>query len=392
MPNARQSWRGPRGGVVTGVRLVLAALALALAGCATQEQAPGPPPVSESTWWQVDSDITAASVVARGAAEEYAKGEMERWRGRVYDYSEAEFIPWFTGYWTQQWLALKVAWYQLGSGEGINPAVQRLAKYLQTQYREQVLVPVSKEVNPDVVRVEATRRYAEWLGQSLHDLPQRHGVPSDQFDAHLAAIPAIAWPESSASAAHQASLLALVRADPVTRLPAFAHLLAEIEKAAGGEGAVPPEARISPVARRTSGRVVARVAPGGGGGAPAAAVGGVAGLAISLGALGVGAIAHANDVPEMEAQLRDSFDMAADEMCLVLSEDPHVGVMAGVGHIADRVEAHVATTIAQPIPEDPPIGEIFLLDEPIADESAPAPRATDDYDYEAIDRFGTITK
>lgn len=342
MPDARQSRRGPRGGVVTGVRLALAALALALAGCATQEQASEPVPVLESTWWQVDSDIAAASVAARGAAEAYAKGEMERWRGRVYDYSEADFIPWFAGYWTQQWLALKVAWYKLGSGEGIDPAVQRLTKYLQEQYRAQVLVPVSKEVDPDAVRVQATRLYAERLGQGLRDLPPRYGIPSAQFDEHLAAIPAIAWFESPESAAHNASLLTLVRTEPVTRLPAFAHLLAEIEKAAGGEGAVPPEARIAPVARRTSERLVARIAAGGGASAAAAAVGGVAGLAISLGALGVGAIVHANDMPEMEAQLRESFDMAADEMWLVLSEDPQVGVMAGVVHIADRVEAHVA--------------------------------------------------
>ena len=374
------------------VRLALVAIGVALAGCATKPPAPERVPVSERTWWQVDSDIAAASAVARGAAEDYAKGEMERWRGRVYDFSESDFIPWFTGYWTQQWLALKVAWYKLGSGEGIDPAVQRLTKYLQEQYRAQVLVPVSKEVDPDAVRVQATRLYAERLGQGLRDLPPRYGIPSAQLDEHLAAIPAIVWPESPESAAHNASLLTLVRTDPVTRLPAFAHLLAEIEKAAGGEGAVPAEARIAPVARRTSERLVARIAAGGGASAAAAAVGGVAGLAISLGALGVGAIAHANEAPELEAQLRESFDMAADEMWLVLSEDPQVGVLAGVAHIAGQVEAHVATTIVQPIPDDPPVGETFLLDEPIADDPAPVPRETDDYDYGAIDRFGTVAE
>ncbi len=392
MPITRQSRRGPHGRVLAWIRLALAVVALALAGCATQERAPERLPVSESTWWQVDNDITVASVAARGAAEAYAKGEMERWRGRVYDFTESAFIPWFSSFWTQQWLALKVAWYKLGGGDGIDPAVQRLAKYLQEQYREQVLVPVGKEFNPDAVRVQAARLYAERLGEGLHDLPQRHGVPSDQFDEHLAAIPAIAGAGSSEAAAYRASLLELVRADPVTRLPAFIRLLAEIQRAAGGEGAVPPEARISPMARRTSERLVARVVSGGGASAAAAAVGGVAGIAISLGALGVSAIAHANDAPEMEAQLRESFDLAADEMWLVLSEDPQVGVLAGVVHIAGQVEAHTATTIAQPVAEDPPIGERFVLDELVADEPAPANREPHDYDYDAIDPFGAVAE
>ena len=138
MPITDQSRRGPRGHALAFVRLALAAMVLVFAGCATQEQAPERIQVSESTWWQVDSDITTASKAARAAAKTYAEGEMERWRGRVYDLSESDFIPWFSGYWTQQWLALKVAWYKFGGGEGIDPAVQRLAKYLQDQYREQV--------------------------------------------------------------------------------------------------------------------------------------------------------------------------------------------------------------------------------------------------------------
>lgn len=62
-----------------------------LAGCATRSEAPVQ--VSENTWWQVDNDVAAASLTARVAAENYAKSEMERWRGRVYDFTEEAFIP-----------------------------------------------------------------------------------------------------------------------------------------------------------------------------------------------------------------------------------------------------------------------------------------------------------
>jgi hypothetical protein len=42
---------------------------------------------------------------------------MERWKLLVRERAEADFIPWFSSYWTQQWLTAKVAWYKLGSDD-----------------------------------------------------------------------------------------------------------------------------------------------------------------------------------------------------------------------------------------------------------------------------------
>lgn len=375
------------GRLIVCLRLML--VALVLAGCATQDRAPDRAPpveVSESTWWQVDSDIVAASLAAKGSARSYAENAMDRWRGRVHDLTEEDFIPWFTGYWTQQWLAVKVAWYKLG--DGADPAVERLARYLREQYHERVLGPVAEEVNPDMVRAQATTLYVQRLGQNLRGVPQRNGVPLDQFEQRLAGIPAIAL----SSPEQRASLFQLVRADPVADLPAYAALLERIGKAAGGEGTVASGERISPVARRASEKLAGRIAASGSASAAAAAVGGVAGLVISLGAVGVGAIAHANDRPEMEAQVRESLDAAADEMWLVLTEDPVVGVMSGVNHIAGQIEGAIATSVSQPVPEGPPIGETFLLDEPISTDDAlgeAAEERKDEHgDHDAIERFG----
>lgn len=77
-------------------------------------------------------------------------------------------------------------------------------------------------------------------------------------------------------------------------------------------------------------------------------------------------------------------------MWLVLTEDPVVGVMSGVNHIAGQVEASVATSIAQPIAEEPMIGETFLLDEPIADDEEREQH--EDYDYDALEGFGVIAR
>ena len=348
--------------------LLIVALLVTLAGCATPERAPDlPPPVEipESTWWRVDNDIGAASQAATGPARNYARGAVESWRNRVQARTEADFIPWFTGYWTQQWLAIKVAWYKLGAEEGSDPAVERLAAYLQEQYDERVLEPVAREIDPDAVRGEATLLYIQIVGEQLPGIRHRHGVPQAQFDQRLRNIPAIAL---APPPTHSASLYQIVYADPIERLPAYVALITRFSKAAGGAGARPAEARISPVAKRASESMVATLGPAVGASAAAAVVGGVAGMAISLGAAGFGAIAHEKERPEIEAQLRESLDAALGDMWLSLMEDPASGVMAGVHHISGQIEGALSRTFAQPVDLEPLPREIPLPDEQSPDD------------------------
>ena len=334
---------------ILALRSLIVALMVAVAGCATPDRPPELPPaveIPESTWWRVDNDIGAASLAATGTARKYARGEMESWRSRVQARTEADFIPWFTGYWTQQWLAIKIAWYKLGAEEGTDPAVDRLAAYLQEQYDERVLEPVAREIDPDAVRGEATMLYIQVLGEQLPVIQRRHDVPQAQFDRRLRNIPAIAL---APPPAHSASLYQIVHAAPVAGLPAYAALIARFSKATGGAGGGPPEARISPVAKRASENMVARLGPAVGASAAAAAVGGVAGMVISLGAAGFGAIAHEKERPEIEAQLRESLDAALGDMWQSLMEDPASGVMAGVHHISGQIDGGLAKTFAQPV-------------------------------------------
>ena len=89
-------------------------LMLVLAGCAHRVPEPvAAMPVSPATWRQVNHELLEASRSATEQAEVYAQGSMEHWRTRVYQQTEENFIPWFSGYWTQEWLSLKVGWYSL---------------------------------------------------------------------------------------------------------------------------------------------------------------------------------------------------------------------------------------------------------------------------------------
>jgi len=275
---------------------------------------------------------------------------MKSWRDLVQKRTETNFIPWFTDYWTQQWLAIKVAWYKMSAGEGTDPTVQRLAAYLQEQYHDRVLDPVAREIDPDVVREQATKRYIRLLGEQLQEMPRRYGVPSSQFDRRIKDIPAIAL---APHPAHSASLYQIVHADPITKLPAYVALITQIRNASGGAGAGPSDARISPVAKRASEKLEGKLATSGGASAAAAVVGGVAGMMISLGAAGFSAIAHENERPKMEAQLRENLNAALNDMYLGLLEDRATGVMAGVYYISEQIEGSIAKTLTQPVEFEP---------------------------------------
>jgi len=350
-------------------RSLMVALLVALAGCA----APGHPPdltppvrVSERTWLLVDSDIGAASTAAKESARNYARGPMEKWRNLVHERTEADFIPWFTGYWTQQWLAIKVAWFKLSAEKGTDPAVKRLAAYLQEQYHDRVLAPVAKEIDPDLVREQATKLYVQFLGKQLQGIPQRYGVPSDQFDQRIRGVPAIAL---SPHPAQSASLYQIAHADPITKLPAYVALIAQIRKDAGGAGVEPSDTRISPVAERASKEMEAKLATSGGASAAAAVVGGVPGMIISMGAVGFGAIEHENERPKMEAQLRENLTPVLDDMWRNMMEDPVTGVMAGVHHISEQIKGGLAKTLTQPVKFGPlPLGNPLPGEQPFKDD------------------------
>lgn len=355
------------------LRTLVVVLLLALAGCAAPARPPDRPPdlvppvlVPESTWWEVDNDIRAASLAAKASARDEAHGAMADWKRRIQKRTETDFIPWFTDFWTQQWLAMKVAWYKLSAEEGTDPTVQRLSAYLQAKYHDRVLAPVAREIDPDKVRAQATQHYVRRLGAQLQEIRRRYSLPVDQFDRRIKAIPAIAL---TPQPAHSASLYELIHTEPITRQPAYAALAARIRKDSGATGKAPSDARMSPLAKRASEILVDRLITSGGASAAAAAVGGGAGAIISFGAAGYGAIAHEKARPKMEAQLRKDVGLALDDMWQALMDDTATGVMAEVYHLSGQIEGSLVKTRTQPapfetapqgipLPDDPPLEDV----------------------------------
>lgn len=338
---------------------------IALAGCATPERVPeqappAPAPVAASTWRQVDNDIGAESRAATSTARSFAHREMEHWKQLASQRAEADFIPWFSSYWTQHWLSAKVAWYNLSAEEASEPPATRLAAYLQGQYHDRVLAPVAQEVDPETVRAQATKLYVRQLSEQLRPIARRYGIAQDQFERRLKDIPAIAL---APPAAHTASLYQIVYSEPIDNLPAYAALIRQGREAAANAGAGLSKKRISPVAQRVSEKLLDRLAISGGTSAASALVGGIAGTVISIGAAGIGVMLHEAERPNIEAQLRETLNAAMDDMWHILMEDPNTGMMAGIYYIADQIEKSTPQTFTQPVEPAGEAQERLLPDE-----------------------------
>ncbi|MFY0731673.1 hypothetical protein [Pseudomonas sp. NFX15] len=331
------------------LRSLIVAVLVVLAGCATSPRAPvnvAPVIVPTSTWQQVDREIVEASHSATEQTKIYARGAMDYWRTRVYELTEENFIPWFSSYWTQEWLSMKVSWYTISAKGEQDAAEKRLASYLLQAYQEKVLAPVAVEIDPDAILGLAMSFYADILKEELQKISTRHGVPMAQLNGRLQKIPAIAL---GPPAARNASLFQIVHTDPLNTLPAYAALVEKVHQAGGDKGVGSTDTAMAPVAKRASQRMEAEMAPRGAASAVAAAAGKLAGGLITVGVAGIRAIIQANDRPDSEALIRSSLGNTFDKAWTKLVQNPTSGVMAGTLYMAAQIEGSLADHTAPPV-------------------------------------------
>jgi hypothetical protein len=340
------------------LRSLIVAVLVVLAGCATPERAPVVAQVvvvvSDSTWRQVDREIVAASQSATEQTRIYSRGAMDYWRTRVYQLTEENFIPWFSSYWTQEWLSMKVSWYTLNAKGEQDASAKRLAGYLLEQYQQRVLAPVAVEIDPDAILGQSTAFYVDILQEELQKTSKRHGIPMAQINGRIQKIPAIAL---GPPPARNASLYQVVRTEPLASLPAYAALIDKIHKAGGDKGIGSEDTAMAPVAKRASQRMEAEMAPRGAASAVAAAAGKLAGGLITVGVAGIRAIIQAADRPDSEALIRSSLGNTFDKAWMQLVKNPTTGVMAGTLYMAGQIEGNLAVS-AEPPPVDSVSGSV----------------------------------
>jgi hypothetical protein len=227
-----------------------------------------------------------------------------------------------------------------------------------------VLAPVAKEVDPASIMAQASNFYIRRLAEQLQPIPQRYGIPAEQFQRHLQAIPAITL---APPPTRDASLYQVINADPIDTLPAYAALQQQLRESGGLAEAGLSKTRISPVARQVSEDLLNRLAISGGTGAAATLIGGVAGTMLSVGAAGIGVMLHEAKRGEIEAHLRETLNASMDDMWHILMENRDQGVTAGIYYFSGQIEKCIPQSMTQAVKPGMPVEEKPLP------EALPAP-------------------
>jgi hypothetical protein len=259
---------------------------------------------------------------------------------------EEDFIPWYSGYGIQQWIAAKVVAFKLLYTEGEATPEERLVSYLQEQFYEQVLEPVSGFIDPQTVMEDAAANYLRELGKRLDRLPSAYDVPVAAVSEHLASIPAILVREVPRQ---QASLYEVLHATDLSELPAYQTMLREIDAVSDAANPTPSAERLRVVANQAVSRLLDSVALRGGMATASTLVGGYWGMAITAGSAAYAAAEHEREKAALEAQLRENLDAATNLMWQELVEDPRGGVTALVHRMSDEIEGAVVRPFPWPL-------------------------------------------
>jgi hypothetical protein len=292
----------------------------------------------------VEREIVLASLTGRGEATGYARQAVAAWLDRVRQHSEQEFIPWYTSYWTQEWLMLKLALHGHDGADQQSAASRELAKYLQAKFASQVLEPASEPTGPGGILRQATAIYLRALRTAVAQAGQRHRLPARALRAWLEQVPAIA---PAASGLRGVSLGELLAAEPTLQVAAYDGLLQRI---AGGGAAFDrrmTDAELLPAACAVADAFVERIAARGGS-AAATVIGGPVGAVISLGLGGWSYAQHEQDRPQLEAKLREQLLGVRGRWYRELLQEPEAGVLGAVQHIHGQIVAALRGGPAEP--------------------------------------------
>jgi len=296
-----------------------------------------PPPyhIQPGTLRALDEGIFTASVEASHESEAYARVAMEEWLWRVRERIEKDFIPWYSSYGIKQWMTAKVVAFKLLYTEGAATPEERMVSYLQEQFYEQVLEPVSSFVNPQTVMEDAAVNYLRELRERLDRLPSEYDVPASAFRQYLETIPAIVV---QAVPTQEASLNKVLQAANLSDLPAYRALSKKVAAASDVANPTPSADKLQVVANQAVSRLLDSVTLSASTATASTLVGGYWGIAISAGSAAYAAVEYDHEKPAIEAQLRENLDAALNLMWQELVEDPRGGVTALVHHMSTQIE------------------------------------------------------
>ena len=270
---------------------------------------------------------------------------MKNWADLIWDQTESEFIPWYTDYWTQQWLLLKIAWYQLQEEDGADDAGERMKAYLLEQLHERAVQPVSEATGPAQIAVAAASVYLESLRVNTASIQKRNLIPVQAWRNRLEQITVI---ELETHPGVNASLYQLLQPGDPMKIAAYAAL---VEQAQSAEEVNSRHAgkELDRLVDRAVHTLEEEAALKGGAAVASAAAGGGIGLLLSAAVTAWEISEHNAIKPELESELRSSLKSVLVQITTRLVEDRRHGVLS----LVEQMHAPLKEQLWSPPP--PPV-------------------------------------
>jgi hypothetical protein len=177
------------------VWLIVAVIILVAAGhLAFKHQTPNRPlqtqapvPVPQTDWQGVDRSVEEALKAAHRAAETAAQSKLDAWSATLMGRVDADFLPWYFGYWNQQALGLRSAFYWTTHALGISQsdAGERITWEIQQQFAQRVMRPEIAQMELERMAQETLQVYVDELNPKLAAIPKDYKIPQGEWLRYL---------------------------------------------------------------------------------------------------------------------------------------------------------------------------------------------------------------
>lgn len=333
-------WRGALLAMLIAASTLLVSRAGRLAGTRPDAATVAPKPRDVETappidWSQVDAAVVEAAAAARQHAEQRASEELDAWTRQMLDRVDADFLPWYFGYWNQQSMGLKACWQGMKhrvagyiTAEDTPSPAQQMAADIQAEFASRVLRPESAQLRLERITQQAVEVYLADLRERLADIQARYRIEPRAWEEYLDGIGT-----------------GVQRVDGNRQVPL--SLKALTVSTAGG-AAILARSLTGLVARtqthlaaQAAGKPIARLAAGAGAKVAARAGSKLLGPAVAVGVIAWDLWDHHRTVKENQPVLRDAL---AEYLWLQkesLLRDPRTGVLAAI----HQVEGGIAQSL-----------------------------------------------
>jgi hypothetical protein len=139
-------------------------------------------------WSGVDGAIRRVFGEARDRAEATARARLDAWHAELMGRVAGDFLPWYFGFWNQEWRDLKAAGYLAADWAGLGDAEAAMMADFRDAFATRVMPPAETQLRMEAIARASLTAYLSHAREHLPEIPAEYGVPRDDWQQHLAHI------------------------------------------------------------------------------------------------------------------------------------------------------------------------------------------------------------